>query len=310
MAGRAVQILIDATGAGFSAWQLKKMMPHFHRNLTTLKTRSDPYHRISCGGNKWHITLLVADAAQMYEQVDSSLVLQAFDAKVDLLQSKKGATTITVDKGCSVKGWPGGSEHTRSRTKIIFSVQRLRRMVQASCFLRFASIGSLVVQAKGLVIGGLLSMIAAICLLSHEEEQFLQSATHRNFQLPEGWTIRDGMRYVDDLLLVSHSVCHSCLQKCLLQIYSVGFNVNQEEREQTWTDIVFNVNPFSGDIKWTAKNPNRPWIQSISEKAKQRRVPFLGRLQCPFGVLRNIPLSRAARLKELELPEKLKQNVY
>ena len=71
------------------------------------------------------------------------------------------------------------------------SVQRLRRRLQSSCLLRFASFGNLVVQAKGLVIGGLLSMIAAICLSTHEEKQFLQGATHRNFQLLDNWTIRD-----------------------------------------------------------------------------------------------------------------------
>lgn len=50
--------------------------------------------------------------------------------------------------------------------------------------------------------------------------------------------------------------------------------MNPEEREQTWADMAFGVNRITGDITWTAKNPNRPWIRSLSEKTKQRRVPF------------------------------------
>lgn len=74
---------------GLFVWQLKKMMPQFRRNLAALRAPSHPHHCVVSGGNKWHATLLVSDAAQMYEQVESSLGLQAFDAKVDLLQPKK-----------------------------------------------------------------------------------------------------------------------------------------------------------------------------------------------------------------------------
>ena len=159
-------------------------------------------------------------------------------------------------QGRVVKGWPGGSEHTRSRRWVVFPIWRLRRMLQASCALRFASVGDLVVATKGLVIGGLLSMIAAICLLSHEEERFLQQALDGSINLPEGWRIDElffGMRYVDDLLMVSYTVCHTCLQQFLTEIYSVQFSVNPEEQEQTWTDVVFRADPVSGTIEWTAK---------------------------------------------------------
>eukprot|EP00438_Fugacium_kawagutii_P023302 Skav226239 [mRNA] locus=scaffold1218:450682:453784:+ [translate_table: standard] len=288
-----------------SQWEV---IPMFKKRVSKLRVPMCPCACIWCRGSKPFTSLLVADAAQMYEQINTDLVLEAFDAKVALLQAKKGANTITVAKGRAVQGWPGGSEHTRSRKWLTFSMRRLRRMLQASCQLRYASIGDLVLAAKGLVIGGLLSMIAALCLLCHEEEQFLSGMGHQDFQLPDGWSLPElflGMRYVDDLLLVSFSLCHSCLQKLVKRIYSVDFSVNPEENEQTWTDVIFCVDPVLGTISWTARNPNRAWVLSHGEKVKQRRVPFLGRLQCPFGQLRGLLLSRATRLRELELPEKV-----
>ena len=276
--------------------------------MARLRVPRQPRCCAQCGGCKPFVSILVADAAQMYEQIDTSLVLEAFDAKAAALQCRKGVDTITVEKGRVVKGGPGGSEHTRSRRLVVFPIWRLRRMLQASCALRFASVGDLVVATKGLVIGGLLSMIAAICLLSHEEERFLQQALDGSINLPEGWRIDElffGMRYVDDLLMVSYAVCHKCLQQFLAEIYSVQFSVNPEEQEQTWTDVVFRADPVSGTIEWTAKNPNRLWVLGAGDKGKQRRVPFLGRLQCPFGLLRGLLLGRAARLNELELPEKI-----
>ena len=84
----------------------------------------------------------------------------------------------------------------------------------------------------------------------------MQQALDGSIYLPEGWRIDElffGMRYVDDLLMVSYAVCHKCLQQFLAEIYSVQFSVNPEEQEQTWTDVVFRADPVSGTIEWTAK---------------------------------------------------------
>ena len=305
LGGRAVQILISSTGPGFSVWKLKQVVPIFRQKFGMLRWGPDPQECICCNGPKWYTTLLVADAAQMYEQVDSRLVLDAFDAKAALLLQLQEKDTITVRRQFPVRGWPGGSIHTRSRNFIVFSVAQLRRMLQASCMLRFASIGNLVVKARGLVIGGLVSMISAVCLLSFEEEQFLQGGWTRVWQVPPQWEIHElffGLRYVDDLLLVSGSLCHQCLRTGLCSMFSVHFDINPEEAEQTWTDLVFSVDPMTRGVSWTAKNPNRLWVQGKGDKKKERYVPFLGRLQCPFGMLRCLLLGRLARLRELELP--------
>ena len=65
---------------------------------------------------------------------------------------------------------------------------------------------------------------------------------------------------------------------------------------------MFSVDPMTRGVSWTAKNPNRLWVQGKGDKKKERYVPFLGRLQCPFGMLRCLLLGRLARLRELELP--------
>ena len=48
--------------------------------------------------------MLVADAAQMYEQVSTDLVLEAFDDRAVQLQTGQGHSTITVKRAKSVVG--------------------------------------------------------------------------------------------------------------------------------------------------------------------------------------------------------------
>ena len=120
LAGRAIQILILATGAGFSVWRLRDIIPQFRAGFTKLKVSTLPLQCERCHGAKRRTCILVADAAQMYEQVNADLVLKAFDYKASELQEERGHTTITVKKGKAVAGWSGGCVHTRSGTFVIF----------------------------------------------------------------------------------------------------------------------------------------------------------------------------------------------
>ena len=306
-ASRALQILVISTGAGFSVWRLKDVIPQFKVGLARLRAADKPHQCIHCQGMKNHTTMLIADAAQMYEQVSPTRVIQAFDRKASILQEKYGASTITVKRQKTVVGWPGGSEHTRSGTYVVFTLIQLRRMLTTSCSLCFATLGDIVVQSHGLLIGGLLSMIAAVGMLSEEEEHFLQKKGPGASFIPEGWTATElvlGMRYVDDLLLISSALCHGCMSCLVSDIYSVNFEVSPPEVFQTWTDVVFQIDSASGSTSWKPKNPNRAWLAGTGEKTKERYPPFLGRLQCQFGLLRGSLLGRAARFRELQLSPK------
>ena len=304
LASRALQILVISTGGGFSVWRLKDIIPQFKAGFAGLRPADEPHQCIHCQGVKYHTTMLVADAAQMYEQVSSTRVIQAFDRKADILQEKNGASTITVKRVKTVVGWPGGSEHTRSGTYVVFTLAQLRRMLTTSCSLCFATLGDIVVQSHGLLIGGLLSMIAAVGMLSDEEERFLQNEGAGATFIPEGWSATElvlGMRYVDDLLMVSSALCHCCMSSLVSKIYSVNFEVNPPACIQTWADVVFQIDPASGSTSWQPKNPNRAWLAGTGEKTKERYPPFLERLQCQFGLLRGFLLGRAARFRELQL---------
>ena len=75
-----------------------------------LRLPEDPTVCQHCQGKKHPTCMLVADAAQMYEQVKTELVLQAYDSKALELQSAHGCATITVN------------------TFVVFSLKQLRRM--------------------------------------------------------------------------------------------------------------------------------------------------------------------------------------
>ena len=105
LAGLALQILIKGTGAGFSVWRLRDVIPQLRRGLHMLRLPEDPTVCQHFRGKKHPTCMLVADAAQVYEQVKTELVLQAYDSKALELQSAHSCATITVKK---MKGfWDG-----------------------------------------------------------------------------------------------------------------------------------------------------------------------------------------------------------
>ncbi|CAE7289589.1 unnamed protein product [Symbiodinium sp. CCMP2456] len=202
LAGRAIQIIVQATFPGFAVWNLQAFCEAFGQ----LRCSTDPSRCERCGAAKHPSTLLVADAAQMYEQIDTAKVLLAFDRAAERLRLSKGLTTVTVRRQGKLFGWTGGEPATRSGKFVVFTTARLRKMLWASCALRFATLGNLVVRATGVMIGGLLSLIAAVGLLCQEEQVAKESAEFRRQYLPHGWDMMHAllaMRYVDDLLMVS-----------------------------------------------------------------------------------------------------------
>ena len=244
----------------------------------------------------------------MYEQINTDLVMAAFDAKAQRLKDLYGESSLTVRKARPVAGWPGGNPLTRSGKFAVFSLSRLRRILWASCALSFACLGDIVVRAKGLLIGGLLSMIAACCLLSHEEDKFLRREGPGGMLLPDGWDPPQAllsMRYVDDLLMISRALCFGCMRHLVDAIYSVSFDFNDPSDEQVWTDIIVRVDSASGHLSWSAKNPNREWVQGVAAKQKEKYPPYLARLQLKFGLLRGMLLGRAARLPRVAAPDGL-----
>ncbi|CAE7835989.1 unnamed protein product [Symbiodinium sp. CCMP2592] len=287
LAGRAIQIIVQATFPGFAVWNLQTAVPQFCEAFDQLRSSTNPCRCDKCGAAKYPSTLLVADAAQMYEQIDTTKVLLAFDRAAERLRLRKGLTTVTVKRQRKLLGWTGGQSATRSGKFVVFTTAQLRKMLWASCALRFATLGNLVVRATGVMIGGLLSMIAAVGLLCQEEQVAKESQEFRRLYLPNGWDMIHAffaMRYVDDLL-----------------IYSVTFEISPEALEQTWTDLVFRVDPVSGRIAWAPKNPNRDWILGKAAKKKERYIPYLDRLQCPFGLIRGMLIGRATRLRHMGL---------
>ena len=304
LAGRAIQVMITCTGQGFAVWRLKDVIPRLRADFQKLRPASIPGVCECCKGPMPPTSLLVADAAQMYEQINTDLVMAAFDAKAQRLKDLYGESSLTVRRARPVAGWPGGNPLTRSGKFAVFSLLRLRRILWASCALGFTCLGDIVVRAKGLLIGGLLSMIAACCLLSHEEDKFLRREGPGGMLLPDGWDPPQAllsMRYVDDLLMISRALCFGCMRHLVNAIYSVSFDFNDPSAEQVWTDIVVKVDSASGHLSWSAKNPNREWVQGVAAKQKEKYPPYLARLQLKFGLLRGMLLGRAARLQELQL---------
>ena len=101
LAGRAIQVLLQQTSPGFAVWNLNEATTTFQKQFALLHSGSDPWICEQCRRPKWRATLLVADAAQMYEQIDTAQVLSSFgrggseDARCNL----EGRQSLCADEG-------------------------------------------------------------------------------------------------------------------------------------------------------------------------------------------------------------------
>jgi hypothetical protein len=113
------------------------------------------------------------------------------------------------------------------------------------------------------------------------------------------------MRYVDDVLAVSHLLCGDCLLEFVSAAYPVALSVvsgagDAVGKPHVWADVVLAPCP-DGTIAVLPKNPNRDWLLGKSAKERESFVRWLGRPSQPFGVLRGTLIGRLHRVRKLGL---------
>ena len=113
------------------------------------------------------------------------------------------------------------------------------------------------------------------------------------------------MRYVDDVLAVSHLLCGDCLLEFVSAAYPVALSVvsgagDTVGKPHVWADVVV-VPCADGNISILPKNPNRDWLHGKSVKERESFVRWLGRPSQPFGILRGILIGRLHRVRKLGL---------
>ena len=147
----------------------------------------------------------VADAGQAHEAIRLERIWKAIDNLFNSAKRRFPSRCIYVRKSRRAHVFPGGTITTKFWDRIVFLLSSLRRALTGFMGFRFfLCAGFCLTQLQGIPIGGPLSPIILHIVLS--ECEFLADAAwenrHRRVMCK---------RYVDDLLLLSYTMCHKCL---------------------------------------------------------------------------------------------------
>eukprot|EP00959_Pyramimonas_sp_CCMP1952_P265609 5553378-Pyramimonas_sp.AAC.1 len=116
------------------------------------------------------------------------------------------------------------------------------------------------------------------------------------------------LRFVDDVITLSPSYCHSCAALFTRTTYSVSSSLasdpSLERSEVTRLDLRFQS---SGDtFIWAPKNPNREWLFDVSRQREPSAIiPWPGVLPRAFGMLYGALAGRLARSRMMRLSPSL-----
>ena len=242
--------------------------------------------------------VVVADAAQMYEDVPPSRVRHSLRSLITWATSR-GYTGVTVGKRTA-----GPSFLVRQRWRhppgiVLFTWDELSQGLDMALAQSAVSVGNSVwVQAEGFPIGEPHSPASCSVVLG---------AVH-GF-MPEGRRLVEQValaRYIDDLIMVSRVWCSLCLEDMLAAMYRKRVQFDRQATSahgQPWLVIWV---PFrEGALQIHMDGQEQEWVQSQAPMlfAKIRLKPYLGDVAESLEALRLHVSGRTARLRQAGLDD-------
>ena len=307
---RAVQTLVKSWGRAYEVTSLKTAAAELRRKVALLEgTEDDLCER--CGACMPTPSVLVADAAQMYEEVPPTRVVQGLSSLVDWASSQ-GYTGVVVSKrrgGASHlarQGWrhPPGTE--------AFSWDELVTGIRLALAQGAVAVGDSVWrQAEGLPIGGPHSPACCSVVLGADEAAWTADPARRarhGFS-PRGRDLSSQVayaRYVDDLCMVSRKWCKSCLEAMLGVMYTKPVQFDRQDSSshgQPWLDLWIAFH--DGEMRIHMDGQEQAWFDAMGAcpPSKLRLKPYLEDERGSDEALRTHVSARLARLRQAGLDQ-------
>eukprot|EP00971_Amphidinium_carterae_P067375 1333925-Amphidinium_carterae.1 len=244
-------------------------------------------------------TVLTCDIDQAYESCGPGKVIPAWTQICEFFHARTGADGMLVKKckrDCVQPAVAGAATRSYWRLKLPLVTRALASYVQMTLVVVLGQ----VFQLKGLAIGGLMSAAALAVVLAYEECMWFQRYPSGTDQ-PAPLRLRhiNWLRYVDDIVCVSHTYCAECCFKHLCLCYSMPLTAcsglrAQENVPHIWLDVEFIA--VGHAIVTRLKNDNREWLLNPhTERKKTLFPPWPGTLPFPLAQFRNVLWSRCRR---------------
>ena len=306
---RGAQTLVTTWGRSFEVASLKTAASDLRTRVASLVEPATP-HCERCGRAMSGPSVLVADAAQMYEAVPPSRVREGLAALVEWAAGEGYAGVVVSRRqgGASFlarQTWkhPPGTE--------LISWEELRRGIDMALAQSAVSVGDSVWrQAEGLPIGGPHSPACCSIVLGADEAAWAADAERRarlGFSAPRGRGIEECAayaRYVDDLCVVSRIWCEGCLESMVDGMYRKPVQFDRQATSllgQPWLDMWITFT--SGDMEIHMDGQEHEWVSSLgaTPPSRLRLKPYLGDEACSWEALRLHVSARSARLRQAGL---------
>ena len=305
---RGVQTLVSTWGRGFEVASLKTAVSDLRSRVAELEAPETSCCR-RCARSMCGPSVLVADAAQMYEEVPPSRVSEGLETLV-AWAVEKGYVGVVVSRRQGASSYLAKQAWRHPPGTELFTWEELVTGVRLALAQSVVSVGDSVWrQAEGLPIGGPHSPACCSVVLGVDEAAWAEDADRRcrlGFD-PQGSELSRQAalaRYVDDLIVVSRIWCPECLESMVGFIYRKPVQFDKQPTTplgQPWLDawIAFR----GGELVIRMDGQEQDWVEcrGASPPSKMRLKPYLGDEACSWDALRLHVSARAARLRQAGL---------
>jgi hypothetical protein len=255
--------------------------------------------------------VVVADAAQMYEEVPPDRVRRGLRSLIDWAAGL-GYAGVAVSKRAAGPSFLVRQKWRHPPGSVLFSWEEIRLGMDLALAQSAVSVGDSVwKQAEGLPIGGPHSPASCSVVLGADEAAWTADAAARALHrfLPEGRRLDEQValaRYVDDLIMVSRVWCSACLEDMLGAMYRRPVQFDRQASSahgQPWLDMW--VSFSHGRLQIHMDGQEQEWVQCLAARppAKFRLKPYLGDEEDSLEALRQHVSGRTARLKQAGLDD-------
>ena len=257
-----------------------------------------------CGEEKPPTSLLRGDGTQMFKEVENSEVLRSFQESAGRVQVAYGMRAVVETmKDPKIRGPRFAKIPFRSRKMRVWSFgwprnepfpvalraqgddgRSLERMLRATSHMRLSKLGRhLLERLRGVEMGGSASPVKANIVFSAHERRRLKDVTGL---ITEGFLLQGecvesvvgGVRYADDLVLLSGVLCPACLGTFGTGTYKapLEFTIEEQGALISFCDLIL-WSRESGLEMWR-HDPNFLYVLGAAPTPKKVRYPpYMGR---------------------------------
>lgn len=241
-----------------------------------------------CGGEAPRRCVATFDASQAFEMTPEDEVLAGLSAAWGQFRRVSGCATVSVHRGPRYRVRAG--RPTDRSLWWVLGEEQVSCAVWHALQNRFVVFGDQVFSMAGVPIGGIVSCPMLGLALGLREQRHRPCPSHVCC-----------LRFVDDLLVVTSSICLQCVARWVQEVYSGKFTMADAGPGWVpWLDLEVSSRHGSDVVYYRFLDRGREWVLGRAPRPGRLAFsPYLGALPVAFSSLRSVMVGRQRRAEIL-----------